>query len=185
MGAFVNPGWVKALAWAVAVIIAVLNVWLLYQTFVGPVDWPLERACTERILVAVENSAADRTILAHVARARAAHRRRAAARPRRRRLGRAPLRRAEAARVGGDEGRPRVSRAAARASSTAQGLTRRHAAGDGRSGDRADPRRRRRTRRSDRDVHARPPVPRRLLHGTTADRVRHLVKVPVLLLRAQ
>jgi manganese transport protein len=33
MGAFVNPGWVKALAWTVAVIIAVLNVWLLYLTF--------------------------------------------------------------------------------------------------------------------------------------------------------
>jgi manganese transport protein len=33
MGAFVNPAWLKALAWLVAVIIAVLNVWLLYQTF--------------------------------------------------------------------------------------------------------------------------------------------------------
>ena len=35
MGEFVNPGWVKALAWTVAVIIAVLNVWLLYLTFGG------------------------------------------------------------------------------------------------------------------------------------------------------
>jgi manganese transport protein len=35
MGAFVNPPWVKALAWAVAVVIAALNAWLLYQTFVG------------------------------------------------------------------------------------------------------------------------------------------------------
>jgi manganese transport protein len=35
MGAFVNPTWVKLLAWAVAVVIAALNVWLLYQTFVG------------------------------------------------------------------------------------------------------------------------------------------------------
>jgi manganese transport protein len=35
MGAFVNPLWVKLLAWTVAVIIAALNVWLLYQTFVG------------------------------------------------------------------------------------------------------------------------------------------------------
>jgi manganese transport protein len=34
MGAFVNPGWVKALAWPVAVIIAGLNAWLLYKTFV-------------------------------------------------------------------------------------------------------------------------------------------------------
>jgi manganese transport protein len=33
MGPFVNPGWVKVLAWAVAVIIAVLNGWLLYLTF--------------------------------------------------------------------------------------------------------------------------------------------------------
>jgi manganese transport protein len=31
MGPFVNPPWVKGLAWAVAVVIAALNVWLLYQ----------------------------------------------------------------------------------------------------------------------------------------------------------
>ena len=35
MGAFVAPRWVQVLAWTVAVIIAALNVWLLYQTFVG------------------------------------------------------------------------------------------------------------------------------------------------------
>jgi manganese transport protein len=35
MGVFVNPLWVKVLAWAVAAVIAVLNVWLLYQTFAG------------------------------------------------------------------------------------------------------------------------------------------------------
>jgi manganese transport protein len=35
MGEFANPGWVKALAWAVAVIIGALNVYLLYQTFTG------------------------------------------------------------------------------------------------------------------------------------------------------
>jgi manganese transport protein len=35
MGPFVNPLWVKILAWSVAVIIAVLNVWLLYQTAVS------------------------------------------------------------------------------------------------------------------------------------------------------
>jgi manganese transport protein len=35
MGPFVNPTWIKLLAWSVAVIIAALNVWLLYQTFVG------------------------------------------------------------------------------------------------------------------------------------------------------
>ena len=32
MGEFVSPGWVKAVAWSVAGIIAALNAWLLYQT---------------------------------------------------------------------------------------------------------------------------------------------------------
>ena len=35
MGAFVIPLWMKALAWPVAILIAVLNVWLLVQTFSG------------------------------------------------------------------------------------------------------------------------------------------------------
>jgi manganese transport protein len=35
MGRFVSPWWVRALAWSVAVIIAVLNGWLLYQTLFG------------------------------------------------------------------------------------------------------------------------------------------------------
>jgi manganese transport protein len=35
MGPFASPLWVKALAWSVAVVIAGLNVWLLYQTFAG------------------------------------------------------------------------------------------------------------------------------------------------------
>ena len=35
MGAFVSPRWMQALAWVVAVVIALLNIWLLYQTFVG------------------------------------------------------------------------------------------------------------------------------------------------------
>jgi manganese transport protein len=35
MGAFVNPGWVKALAWSVAVIIGALNVYLLFQSIAG------------------------------------------------------------------------------------------------------------------------------------------------------
>jgi manganese transport protein len=35
MGVFDAPGWVQALAWPIAVIIAGLNVWLLYQTFFG------------------------------------------------------------------------------------------------------------------------------------------------------
>ncbi len=34
MGEFVSPGWLKALAWAIAVIIGVLNVWLLWLTAV-------------------------------------------------------------------------------------------------------------------------------------------------------
>ena len=35
MGAFVNPAWVKVLAYSVASIIATLNVWLLFQTIRG------------------------------------------------------------------------------------------------------------------------------------------------------
>jgi manganese transport protein len=35
MGPFANPLWVKIIAWFVAVVIAALNVWLLYQTFFG------------------------------------------------------------------------------------------------------------------------------------------------------
>jgi len=35
MGEFANPLWVKVLAWLVAVIIAGLNMWLLWQTFRG------------------------------------------------------------------------------------------------------------------------------------------------------
>jgi manganese transport protein len=35
MGPFANPAWVKAIAWVVAVVIAALNAWLLYQTFIG------------------------------------------------------------------------------------------------------------------------------------------------------
>ena len=34
MGEFVTPRWVQALAWLVAVVIAALNAWLLYQTIV-------------------------------------------------------------------------------------------------------------------------------------------------------
>jgi len=35
MGEFTNAGWLKALAWTVAVVIASLNAWLLFQTFSG------------------------------------------------------------------------------------------------------------------------------------------------------
>jgi manganese transport protein len=35
MGEFTNPAWLKALAWTVAIVIATLNAWLLFQTFSG------------------------------------------------------------------------------------------------------------------------------------------------------
>ena len=35
MGRFVSPMWVRTLAWFIAIVIAALNVWLLYQTFAG------------------------------------------------------------------------------------------------------------------------------------------------------
>jgi manganese transport protein len=35
MGAFANPGWLKLMAYVVALVIAGLNVWLLFQTVVG------------------------------------------------------------------------------------------------------------------------------------------------------
>jgi manganese transport protein len=37
MGEFVNPLWLKALAWTIAMFIAGLNAWLLVQTFRGGV----------------------------------------------------------------------------------------------------------------------------------------------------
>jgi manganese transport protein len=33
MGEFVNPAWLKFLAWTVAIVIGSLNAWLLFQTF--------------------------------------------------------------------------------------------------------------------------------------------------------
>jgi manganese transport protein len=33
MGSFASPPWLQAIAWPVAIVIAVLNVWLLWQTF--------------------------------------------------------------------------------------------------------------------------------------------------------
>jgi manganese transport protein len=35
MGEFVNPPWLKVLSYTVATIIVGLNVWLLWQTFIG------------------------------------------------------------------------------------------------------------------------------------------------------
>jgi manganese transport protein len=34
MGSYVNPKWLSYLSWAVAIIIATLNAWLLVQTFI-------------------------------------------------------------------------------------------------------------------------------------------------------
>jgi manganese transport protein len=39
MGEFVNPRWLKVLAIAVSTIIVGLNVWLLFQTFLGWLGW--------------------------------------------------------------------------------------------------------------------------------------------------
>jgi manganese transport protein len=38
MGEFVNPVWLKLLAYSVAVIIGGLNIWLLFQFFKGAVS---------------------------------------------------------------------------------------------------------------------------------------------------
>ena len=38
MGELANPAWLKVLAYAVAVTIAALNIWLLLQIFHGPVS---------------------------------------------------------------------------------------------------------------------------------------------------
>jgi manganese transport protein len=35
MGEFASPAWIRLLAWTVAIVIAALNAWLLYQTFAG------------------------------------------------------------------------------------------------------------------------------------------------------
>ncbi len=114
-----------------------------------------EAAMYRHILVAVENSPADRTILDHVVAPRGADRREAAARPRRRRLGRAQLRAAQSARVRGDAEGPRVSGH----TQPRTGRPRppgRCRARDGRSGHRARAGSGRSPGRFDRDVHARP-----------------------------
>jgi Mn2+/Fe2+ NRAMP family transporter len=35
MGRFVNPWWLKAVAWPMGVLIALLNIWLLGQVLLG------------------------------------------------------------------------------------------------------------------------------------------------------
>ncbi len=76
MGEFVNPAWLKVLAYLVAVVIAALNVWLLVQTGARCYrDAPEERRSGPsrsavpmytRILVPLEHSSYDDAILAHV-----------------------------------------------------------------------------------------------------------------------
>ena len=61
MGPLVAPFWLRAIAWPMAVFIAMLNAWLLWQTLTGGSLAPMYT----HILVAVEHSPADATILAH------------------------------------------------------------------------------------------------------------------------
>ena len=130
-----SPRWIRSLAWTVAVIIAALNVWLLYQTFVGYEIMPMY----QRILVAIENSpptgrssthvdelaqlTGAELLLVHVADGWAA-----------RHFDELKLRESEEM-----QRRPRLPRRSCAASSQGRGCTVAAAAGDGRSGDRADP----------------------------------------------
>ena len=77
MGEFANPLWIKILGWTVAAIIIVLNVKLLFDTFMPEVarrgllrlPWPAvpnNFAMYQHILIPLENSAADQAILDHI-----------------------------------------------------------------------------------------------------------------------
>ena len=107
MGRFVNPRWLKVLAWTVAIVIAALNAWLLVQIVPR-----LDALMYKRILVPLEHSPYDATIVEHVRKLAQVLRRVGGAHARRRRIGGAQREPAQSARVGGDEARPRVSRAA-------------------------------------------------------------------------
>ena len=121
-GRLVAPLWMLALAWPVAVVIAALNAWLLYQTFASDSSRHDRADLCEawngmytRILVAIEHSAADATILDHVRQlARLTHAELILVHVADGWAARA-LRRAGAARVRGDARRPRVPRGARRA----------------------------------------------------------------------
>ena len=118
--------------------------------------------CTRRILVAIENSRGrSRRSSSTSAQLATADRRGAAARARRRRLGRAPLRRAEAARVGGDEGRPRVPRTRRAPICVASGFTVEPRLAMGDPATELIKVAEERACRPDRDVHARPPLHQR------------------------
>ena len=134
-----NPCWLKALAWRVAVIIAVLNVWLLVSDRSPACELDADVHAHPRRR---RELAADATILAHVARARAADRRRArcscTSPTAGRRATSIELKLRESEEMKAD----RAYLERLRAELAAQGLHGRDAARDGRSGDRADPRRR-------------------------------------------
>src|SRR4029078_6507054 len=74
MGEFVNPTWLKLLAYLVATVIAGLNVWLLFQTVRGWLAWGIlphrsphpRRLMYARILVPLEHSDYDDAILVHI-----------------------------------------------------------------------------------------------------------------------
>ena len=80
MGEFVNPLWIKILGWTTAAIIIVLNVKLLFDTFMPasvlkiiyghlglPVSATMNRiAMYKKILVALENGPADETMLPQI-----------------------------------------------------------------------------------------------------------------------
>ncbi len=100
MGEFVNPRWLKVLAYTVAVVIASLNVWLLVQTFAGgSTDVPAHPGSARELRRTTTR------ILDHVRAARAALRVVARAHSRGRRLGRAQHPAARAARDRGDAAR--------------------------------------------------------------------------------
>ena len=132
------------------------------------------------ILVAIENSAADRAVLAHVERlarltARGCCSCTSPTAGRRGTSTSSKLRESEEMRgdreyleqLCDEHGAARVRDA--------------RTAGDGRSGDRAGQGRGRGVGRSHRHVHARPSFLNDLLRGSTADRVRHNVAIPVLM----
>ena len=172
--------WMQALAWPVAVIIAALNVWLLYQTFSRGID-----ACTDASSSPSSTRAADQTILAHVDRLA--------------RLTGAELllvhvadgwaaRHFDELKLRESEEMTAATAPISKRCAPSSQRRRLHAAVELAMGDPAT------------ELSA-PPSEHGVdliamtthghrflsdvLHGTTADRVRHLVKVPVLLLRAQ
>ena len=171
MGEFVAPLWMKALAWPVAVDHRrAQRVAALADVLRGTLTMYTQHPGRHRALARRPHH--PRRTSSELARA---DRREAAARARRRRLGGAALRRAEAARVGGDAATTAPTSSSSATELTGRGFETRAHAGAGRSGDRADQGRRERAGRSDRDVHARPPLPQRPAPRQTADRVRHRV----------